>query len=146
MAKKILVIDDEPDALTFIETVLLDNGFEPLTTTSAVESLNIAKQKHPDLILLDLIMPDKSGITVFQELKTEPVLKDIPVIVVSGVSQVTGADFRDFSFKLPDPKGQSNGEVTYVRPEGFVEKPIDPSELLRVIEEVLRGHMPTPQE
>lgn len=146
MAKKILVIDDEPDALTFIETVLLDDGFEPLTTTSAVQSLNIAKQEHPDLILLDLIMPEKSGISLFQELKTDPVLKEIPVVVVSGVSQVTGADFREFSFKLPDPKGESDGVVTYVRPEGFVEKPIDPSELLRVIEEVLRGKTVTPQE
>jgi len=91
-------------------------------------------------------MPEKTGISVFQELKIDQVLKKIPVIVVSWVSQVTGSDFREFSFKLPDPKGESNAVVTYVRPEGFVEKPIVPSELLRVIEEVLRGKTVTPQE
>ncbi|RLB75200.1 MAG: response regulator, partial [Deltaproteobacteria bacterium] len=99
MGKKILVIDDEPDALTYIETVLTDNGFESLTTTSAIEGRRLAQEQKPDLILLDLIMPEKSGISMFRELKTDPVLKDIPVVVVSGVSQVTGADFKDFSFK-----------------------------------------------
>ncbi len=134
--KKILVIDDEPDALTYIETVLTDNGYKPITTTSAVDALEIAREQNPDLILLDLIMPEKSGITFFRDLKTDPELADIPVVVVSGVSQVTGADFNDFSFKLPSPS--QNGEPpVYVRPDGFVEKPVDPPELIRVIKQVL---------
>ena len=137
MARKILVIDDEPDALTYIETVLADNGYEAITTTSAIDTLQIAKKEKPDLILLDLIMPQKSGISLFRELKTDPELKGIPVVVVSGVSQVTGADFRDFSFKLSSPS-QEGGQTTYVRPEGFVEKPVDPTELVRVINEVLK--------
>ena len=137
MARKILVIDDEPDALTYIETVLADNGYEAITTTSAIDTLQIAKKEKPDLILLDLIMPQKSGISLFRELKTDPELKGIPVVVVSGVSQVTGADLRDFSFKLSSPP-QEGGDTTYARPEGSVEKPVDPTELVRVIKEVLK--------
>ena len=136
MGKKILVIDDEPDALTYIETVLTDNGYEAITTTSAIEAADIARSEKPDLILLDLIMPEKSGISLFGELKTDEELKKIPVVVVSGVSQVTGADFRDFSFKLP-ASSQDAGDITYVSPDGFVEKPVDPPELIRVIKEVL---------
>ncbi len=136
MGKKILVIDDEPDALTYIETVLSDNGYEAITTTSAIEAADIARSEKPDLILLDLIMPEKSGISLFGELKTDPELKAIPVVVVSGVSQVTGADFSEFTFKLSS-RSEGAEDTTHVRPDGFVEKPVDPPELIRVIQQVL---------
>ena len=136
MAKKILVIDDEPDAITYIETVLADSGYDPISTTSPTKAINLAKSEKPDLILLDLIMPDKSGISLFGELKSDPELKGIPVVVVSGVSQVTGADFSEFSFKLPSPS-EAEGGTIYVRPDGFLEKPVDPPELIRVLKEVL---------
>ena len=136
MAKKILVIDDEPDAITYIETVLADNGYEPISTTSPAEAIELAKSERPDLILLDLIMPEKSGISLFGELRSDPELKGIPVVVVSGISQVTGADFSEFSFKLPSGS-EGADETVYVKPDGFVEKPVDPPELIRVIREVL---------
>ncbi len=134
MPKRILVIDDEPDVLIFISSVLEDNGFEPVTTSSGFEAIQLARSERPDLILLDLIMPGKSGLTLFQELKTDPSLSSIPVVVVTGVSQITGADFKDFAFRK---KGTGTGvdpEGSYVAPEGFIEKPIDPKELIRVIE------------
>ena len=136
MAKKILVIDDEPDAITYIETVLADNGYEPISTTSPAEAIELAKSERPDLILLDLIMPEKSGISLFGELRSDRELKGIPVVVVSGISQVTGADFSEFSFKLPSGS-EGADETVYVKPDGFVEKPVDPPELIRVIREVL---------
>jgi len=136
MGKRILVIDDEPDTLTYIETVLIDNGYDAIACTSAIEAVDMARSENPDLILLDLIMPEKSGIKLFGEFKTDAQLSKIPVVVVSGVSQITGADFRDFSFKMPS-SSQDAGDIVYVRPEGFVEKPVDPPELIRVIREVL---------
>ena len=85
MAKKILIIDDEPDSISFISSILEDNGYDYISADNGAEGLELTRKEMPDLIFLDLIMPEKSGITMFQELKGDPDLSHIPV-VVSGVS------------------------------------------------------------
>lgn len=93
MPNKILIIDDEPDAISFVTSILENNGFEDhISASNGVEGLELARKEKPDLILLDLMMPEKSGIIMFQELKKDPELGSIPVIIVTGAAEVTGVD------------------------------------------------------
>ena len=137
MTKKILIIDDELDSISFIGSILEDNDFEYISASNGVEGLELTRKDMPDLILLDLIMPKKSGITMFQELKKDPDLSHIPVVVVSGVSQVTGVDFKNFTSKLEEVGENGSVKTILVAPDGFVEKPIDPQEMIDVINGIL---------
>ncbi len=142
MPKKILVVDDEPDAISFVGSVLEDNGYDYISADNGVEGLELARKEKPDAILLDLIMPEKSGILMFQELKMDPELGHIPVIIVSGASEVTGVDFKNFMFKQPRRRDkkvvETSGETKFTAPNAFVEKPVDPDELIKVIKENLK--------
>jgi two-component system phosphate regulon response regulator PhoB len=142
MAKRILIVDDEPDIVTFLSAVLEENGYSSLSAKDGVEGLEVIRKERPDLILLDLMMPKKSGITLFQELRNDPKMSDIPVVVVTGVSEVTGVDFRNFMYKRPlkDEKKfvETTGLTKYTVPNGYVEKPIDPDELIKAIKEALK--------
>jgi CheY-like chemotaxis protein len=135
MAKKILIVDDEPDSVSFIRSILDDNGYESISSPNGVEGLRLATEEHPDLILLDLIMPEKGGISMFQELKSEPSLMQTPVIVVSGLSQLTGTDFKHF-FSNQRREIDKESEK-YKTPDGFMEKPIDPPQLIMLIKKLL---------
>ena len=80
MPKKILIVDDDPDVILFTSTVLQDNGYATIEAQNGLEGLEIAKKEHPDLILLDLMMPVKSGISLLSDLKSDQQLKKIPII------------------------------------------------------------------
>jgi CheY-like chemotaxis protein len=142
MSKKILIVDDEPDIITFLSALLEENGYASVSAKDGTEGLELLRGEKPDLVLLDLMMPKKSGITMFQELRKDPDLSDIPVIVVTGVSEVTGVDFRNFMFKQPmrDEKKfvETTGLSKYTVPDGYIEKPIDPDELIKVVKETLK--------
>jgi len=132
MAKRVLIIDDDPDAVDFVACVLKDHGYESVQSLSSVQALETARSEKPDLILLDLFMPEKSGITLFKELKEDPDLAHIPVVVVSGMPQTTGTDVRTFIGKQIERshEGFSAGSKT---PVGVVDKPIDPERLIAII-------------
>lgn len=143
MGTRVLIVDDDPDNVSYLKDVLEDGGYETLTAKDGVEGLDRARQGQPDLILLDLMMPNKSGIRMFQELKADPRLQRIPVVIVTGVSQATGVDFRHLLVKQAVGFGQqavsTTGETRYSRPSGFLEKPVEPEELLRVVRQALEG-------
>jgi CheY-like chemotaxis protein len=134
-------VDDEPDAISYISSVLEDNGYEYLSAEDGEQGLELAKKEKPDMILLDLIMPGKSGMLMFQELKKDPDLGKIPVIVVSGASDALGVDLRNFMIKQPRRKKEktveTTGETQFTEPNAYVDKPVDPDELIKVIEENL---------
>jgi len=132
MPKKILIVDDDPDVILFLSTLLQDHEFETLEARNGQEGLLKVKSEHPDLILLDLMMPEKSGIALLNELKADDHLGKIPVIMVTGVSGETGIDLESFFKK----RAHGVGKDTVPRPEGFLEKPVDPQRLLALIEEL----------
>ena len=141
MPKRILIVDDEPDAISYIGSVLEENGYDYLSAENGEEGLEMAKKEKPDMILLDLIMPGKSGILMFQELKKDPQLGKIPVIVVSGASEALGVDLKNFMIKQPQ-RGkkrvvETTGETQFTEPNAYVDKPVDPNELIKVIKENL---------
>ena len=89
MAKKVLVVDDDPDVRLFSVTVLEENGFFPLEATNGEEGLKSIKKEKPELVILDVLMPRQSGIRLYRELKTDKSLKDIPIIILSGIAKKT---------------------------------------------------------
>jgi len=121
MAKKILIIDDEADIRKFLETVMTENGYRPISASDGDTGFDLAKGERPDAITLDIIMPRETGVKFYRKLVKDPVLKDIPVIVLSGVTRYKDLFGRD--------------HATMPRPFAFVEKPINPPELIALLEE-----------
>jgi CheY-like chemotaxis protein len=125
MTKKVLVVDDELDMRTFITTLLETNGFKPLTAQDGFQGLEVARKNKPSLIILDVMMPRESGINLYRELRNDPDLKDIPVIMLSALSKKT---FFHSQKVLDQYRGEKIPE-----PTAYIEKPPDPEELLEVI-------------
>jgi CheY-like chemotaxis protein len=132
MPKKILIIDDDPDVVLFLATMLKDQGYTTVEARNGQEGIEKARKELPDLILLDLMMPQKSGISLLSDLKKDADLKKIPVIMVTGVSGETGIDLESF-FQRSSTSGENDGAV---RPQGLIEKPVDPEKLLRLVKKV----------
>ena len=125
MAKKVLVVDDELDMRIFITTLLETSGYKPLAAEDGVEGLEMARDKKPALIILDIMMPKESGITLYRQLMNDPALKDIPVIMLSALSKKT---FFHSQKVLDEYKGEKMPE-----PAAYIEKPPEPDELLEAI-------------
>lgn len=122
-SKKILIVDDEEDVRRYLETFFKDNGFLAITAVDGKEGVQKAADEKPDLITLDVSMPEESGVRALRDIQNNEVTKDIPVIIITGVS----LDFKRFieTRKQVHP------------PEGYFEKPIDRDELLKKIKHLL---------
>ena len=81
MGKKILVVDDEPNIQKMLKTLLEINDYEVRTASNGIEALQEVKKSHPDLVLLDLVMPKMDGYKVLEEFKKDDLTKSIPVIL-----------------------------------------------------------------
>ncbi|MEW6348326.1 MAG: response regulator [Thermodesulfobacteriota bacterium] len=128
MAKKILVVDDEPDMLTFLTTLLEDSGYDTITAMDGDEALVKAKSEKPDLISLDLLMPNKTGIKMYRELRKDDEIKDIPVVMVTGFGKddVPQMDFKEWiKHRAIKP------------PEAYIEKPVEKDVLLEAIKKAI---------
>ncbi len=127
--KKVLIVEDEMDMRVFIKTLLETNGLKPIVAQNGVEGREKAMEEKPDLILLDIMMPKEGGIQLYRELKTDPTLTQIPVIVISAIAKKT---FVHSQKMLDAARGQSLPD-----PEGYIEKPPEADGLLREIHRVL---------
>lgn len=83
MAKRVLIADDEPNILTSLEFLMEQAGYEIKVATNGVDALDLAASFRPDLVLLDIMFPLKSGYEVCQRLKSEPATRDIKVLMLS---------------------------------------------------------------
>jgi len=126
--KTALIIDDEPDITTYHGTLLSDNGWEVYTANSGKEGISIAQEKVPNIILLDVMMPEKGGLSTLVALRKDGRTKAIPVVLVTGIQENLNADFSAFLDRFK----------TY-NPEGYMEKPIDPETLLKTLDELIAG-------
>jgi CheY-like chemotaxis protein len=116
MSKTILVVDDEPDVVTYLGTVLRDAGYDTMEAINGEQAMEQVRKRRPDLISLDITMPEMTGVKTYRQLKGDEALRKIPVIIVTGVSH----DFKQFI--------SSRAQVP--TPEGYLEKPVKPEELL----------------
>jgi CheY-like chemotaxis protein len=126
--KKILVIDDESDVVTYITTLLEENGYMTCSAMDGVEGMEKVKTENPDLICLDLLMPEKTGIKLYREIRKDAQFKNIPVIMITGFAapEYPLIDFKRFISQRSIPP-----------PEGYMEKPVDRQALLKAVQETL---------
>jgi CheY-like chemotaxis protein len=116
MTKRILVVDDEADVRRFLTAVLEKRGHETLTAADGREAFEIAEREHPDLVILDLQMPNQTGTDFYRRLMKHKDLGNIPIIVVSGLA----------------------GRHLAVRePVAVFDKPIDPEEFGATVDRAL---------
>jgi CheY-like chemotaxis protein len=123
--KKILVVDDESDVVDYLTTLFQDKGYATLKAYDGEQALQLLKVERPDLVTLDITMPNKSGVRFYRDLKESEEFRTIPVIIVTGVTGFGG-----------DPEGfrrfvSSRKQVP--PPEGFMSKPIDRTRLLKMV-------------
>ena len=118
---RILIADDNPDNLDIFQTRLALHGYEILTATDGEEALEIARGKHPDLILLDIMMPKMDGIAVCRQLKADPSLPFMPIIMVTAK-----ADSKDIVAGL-----EAGGDE-------YLTKPVDQAALVARVKSMLR--------
>lgn len=126
MGKKILIVEDEPDQSAFLESLFSDNGYDTVIAGDGKEGFAKAKSEKPDLITLDITMPEESGVRMFRDLQADSDTSGIPVVIVTGLS----SDFRRFLDQLERKK-------RIYPPAGYFEKPIEQDELLTKIKELL---------
>ncbi len=116
MKTKILLVDDEPDVLEILSKKLVGAGFLTVTAFDGIQGLKKTKEEKPDLVLLDIMMPNKDGFTMLRDLQSDTDLRRIPVIMVSAKSEA------DYLFEC-----RNLGAADYLI------KPIDFDELLKYI-------------
>ena len=121
IGKKILVIDDEPDMVAFLQTLLEDNDYNVISANTGASGLERAKAELPDLITLDITMPGKSGVQVYREIRSTPEIAHIPVFIITGA-----VEFRQLMY-----------QKTVQAPDGFLNKPIDNDVFLATVNRIL---------
>jgi len=126
-AKKILIVDDEPDIITYLGLLLENNGYEVVSATNGSEGLDLARKEMPDLVCLDIMMPKKSGVALYREIKTDPELKGLPCIIISAYESAYSFRGRAFRRIVQDK--------TIPEPLKFFEKPIDVPSFLGFIDD-----------
>jgi two-component system phosphate regulon response regulator PhoB len=127
MGKRVLIVDDDSDIITFVVTVLEEHGYTPIIAKNGEEGLTKVRQDNPDLVLLDVLMPKQSGIKMYRELKTDESMKGIPVVILSGIAKRT---FLRSQEALTEFGGKNVPE-----PEAYIEKPVEPEELAEIVKE-----------
>jgi DNA-binding response OmpR family regulator len=126
-AYKILLIDDDPDFVAATKTVLESrHDYKVLTASDGVFGLAIAKVEQPDLIILDVLMPFEDGFNTARDLKVDPELSQIPIMMLTSFSQRKGE--TDISI----------AQGMELEAEDYVEKPVSPQELLRRVDKLLK--------
>jgi CheY-like chemotaxis protein len=123
MGKKILVVDDEPDVVTYLCTVLRDHGYEAIEAFNGEEALEKIQQEHPDLVTLDITMPEMTGVKAYRRMREDAALKTIPIVIVTGITH----DFKQFI----------SSRTQVPPPEGYLEKPVKPEDLLAEVKRLI---------
>ena len=122
--KKILVVDDEEDIRVYFSRMLEENGYDAVVASDGHEAHEKVKEEKPDLISLDMSMPNKSGIRFYKEIRESEETKGIPVIVVTGITSMGKPE--DFQ-KFIESRSQ------FPPPDGFIAKPVDQEEFLGLV-------------
>jgi len=145
MPKKVLVIDDDENTVNYLSVALRRNGYEPIGAHDGKEGFEKAGDSHPDLIVLDIMMPKRTGWVVFRQLRKNDELKSIPVIMLTAVSSVL-EEQEGLAGEEPEYEGLREllgkailqmREEGIERPELFVDKPVDPEDFVLRVRELI---------
>ncbi len=128
-AKRILIVDDEPDVVSYLEMLLRDVGYQTSSAEDGAQALEMVKEEKPDLVTLDISMPKASGTRFYKEIKTDPALAPIPVVIVTAVTGYGGDPYAYEKF--------ISHRAMVPPPEGFFPKPIDRDAFLAAVDKLL---------
>ena len=118
---RVVCIEDEPEMIDLVRLILGRKGFEVIGAAGGIEGLEKVKRERPDIVLLDLMMPDMDGWEVYQQIKADPELCDIPIVVVTAKAQSIDKVLGLHIAKVDD----------------YITKPFGPQELLESVEKIL---------
>lgn len=127
MKKKILLVDDDKDFLEGTKLILEKNNFETATAISGKECLDKLNSFNPDLLILDIMMPEKSGFEVCKEIKNSVEHNNIPILMLTALKQKLGQTSYSLSQGLD------------LEAEDYINKPVEPKELISRINALLQG-------
>jgi DNA-binding response OmpR family regulator len=125
MAKRVLVIDDEPDITTYYETLLTDNGWDVAVANSGDDGLALAEENVPDVIVLDVMMPDRGGLSTLVAFRKNEKTAKVPIILATGIQDTLNRDFESYLERFK-----------HYNPDAYLEKPIEPEALLAKLDEL----------
>jgi len=125
---KILIADDEQACIDFVRETFADTDYKVVAAMDGERALQMAQQESPDVIILDVQMPKRSGFEVFADLRADEKLAAVPVIMLTAVTQRTGLKFS----------GGDMGEYMGSQPEAYVDKPIEPVVLKQTVNRLLK--------
>ena len=147
MSKKVMVIDDDENTVKFLTVVLSENGYEAVSAGDGREGMEKLKESPVDLVVLDVMMPKKTGFVLFKQLKKDDKLKDIPVLMLTGVAASLAdmdAESGDTDVAPYDSLRESLRKVIQemredgdMKPEMFVDKPVDPDAFIEKIRQLI---------
>lgn len=122
MSKTVLIVDDEQDVVDYLSAVLDSCGYESIEASNADEGFIAATERKPDLICLDVMMPEESGISLYIRLKESGELKHIPVLIISGMESEQEFDIYELVRERSIPP-----------PEEYIEKPINVDQFMQTV-------------
>ncbi len=124
---KILIVDDDLDFVRSLRVTLEGEQYIVLEANSRIEGMAAIKANMPDLIVLDVMMTTwRDGFEMSRELKENPEYKNIPILILSGLKEKVGINFKS-----------SAGDPTWMPVDGFLDKPVDLEELLNMVQQLL---------
>jgi DNA-binding response OmpR family regulator len=122
MNKKILVVEDDPSTLRFIEYTLQQDGFEVMLAKNGLDGLKLAQTQHPDLIVLDIMLPGLDGYEVCNRLRQKPETASILILMLSAKAR---QEDKDMGLKMGA--------------DAYLSKPVDPTEIVNKVKSLLQG-------
>jgi two-component system, cell cycle response regulator len=145
MPKKVLVVDDDENTVKFLSVALREGGYEPVGAYDGEEGFRMVEETNPDLVLLDVMMPKRSGFVMFKQLRRNEKYKRIPVIMLTAVADMLEEDEQradSDTFERPYDTLRESLKKTIrqmreeglVKPEMFIDKPIDPEKLVETVQ------------
>ncbi|MHC4545937.1 MAG: response regulator [Planctomycetota bacterium] len=124
---KIVIVDDDQDIRDSLQSILEGRQYTVITAANKEEGLEKIRAENPDLIMLDVMMETwQDGFEMSRELKKHPNFKDTPILMLTGVRDQTGIDFKETA-----------GDPTWLPVDGYLEKPVEPNALLAEVEKLL---------
>ena len=145
-AQRILIVDDSDEIIAYFTEVLEEYGYAYSVARDGKAALESMRESRPDLVLLDVMMPRKSGIAVFNKMRQDPELAKVPVVIVTGASAATGVEMttgeadpkKTYEDDLAREFGvQIREQLQNLSPQGFLEKPVEPEQLISKIKSLI---------
>ena len=103
MSKKIMIIDDEQNSLILSKAILASAGYEVITESDSTKAYDTVKQQKPDLILMDIVMPEVNGVELAVKIEEDPELKDVHIFALTGMPMINDNNKKYFEHIIHKP-------------------------------------------